>query len=150
MRMVAVAAVAALVGSLVLPAAAAERREPPACAAIAFRPIAPGAGDGVQDAGLYMSRFGRIELKANVKGGVATGYFLDINGKPLKPVAARDLPRSAAACAKVKRLSAPAKPLDPCDGDRLTVLITHADGKRYFVLYGRTRKVWHYCSAGAA
>ncbi len=150
MRKVGFAAAATLVGLLVLSAQAAEKREPPSCAAIAFRPVPSGASDGVQDAGLYKSRFGRIEVKANVKGGAAQSYFVEINGKALTEVPAADLPKAATNCAKVKRMSAPAKPLDPCDGDRLTVLITHGNDKRYFLLYGHTGGSWQYCSAGAA
>ncbi|HUB96787.1 MAG TPA: hypothetical protein VL993_12770 [Stellaceae bacterium] len=133
-----------------LPALAAEKKEPPSCAAIAFRPVASGLTDGVQDAGLYKSRFGRIEVKANVKGGASQGYFVEIDGKPLDKVSTPDLPPGTAACAKVKRLSAPTNALDPCTGDRLTVLITHGGDKRYFLLYGHTGGSWRFCSAGAA
>jgi hypothetical protein len=144
------AAVAAVAALGAYSAAAADKREPPSCAAIAFRPVPSGLSDGVQDAGLYKSRFGRIELKANVKGGAAESYFVEINGKPLAAVPAANVPKEAAACAKVKRLSAPGKPLDPCSGDRLTVLITHHADKRYFLLYGHSGGTWHYCSAGTA
>jgi hypothetical protein len=133
-----------------LPAAAADKKEPPSCAAIAFRPVASGLTDGVQDAGLYKSRFGRIEVKAAVKDGASQGYFVEIDGKPLNKVAIPDLPPDAASCAKVKRLAAPAAALDPCTGDRLTVLITHGGDKRYFLLYGHSGGSWRFCSAGTA
>jgi len=125
-------------------------REPPSCAAIAFRPVPAGLSDGVQDAGLYKSRFGRIEVKANVKNGAAQSYFVVINGKRLTATAVSKLPKVAVACAKVKRLAAPTKPLDPCTGDRLTVLITHVKDERFFLLYAHAAKGWHYCSAGTA
>jgi hypothetical protein len=150
MRKLAFAACAALVALLAIPAVAAEKREPPACAAIAFRPVPSGLNDGVQDAGIYKSRFGRIDLKANVKGGAAQSYFVEINGKPLAAVPAGNLPKEAENCAKVKRMGAASKPLDPCSGDRLTVLITHHGDKRYFLLYGHSGGTWHYCSAGTA
>ncbi|HZT50340.1 MAG TPA: hypothetical protein VFA22_00315 [Stellaceae bacterium] len=150
MEKVAFAATAALVALVAIPVVAAEKKEPPACAAIAFRPVPSGLGDGVQDAGIYKSRFGRIDLKANVKGGAAESYYVEINGKPLEAIPAGKLPKEADACAKVKRMSAPAKPLDPCSGDRLTVLITHHADKRYFLLYGHSGGAWHYCSAGTA
>jgi hypothetical protein len=150
MRRLEIAAVLAAVALFVLPVAAAEKREPPACAAIAFRPVASGLTDGEQDAGLYKSRFGRIEVKANVKNGTPQGYFVEINGKPLNNVAAADLPGDAAGCAKVKRLAAPASALDPCTGDRLTVLITHGGDKRFFLLYGHSGGAWRFCSAGSA
>jgi hypothetical protein len=143
------AALAALV-LMALPAAAADKKEPPSCAAIAFRPVASGLTDGEQDAGLYKSRFGRIEVKANVKDGTPQGYFVEIDGKPLAKVASGDLPADAASCAKVKRMSAPTAALDPCTGDRLTVLITHNGDKRYFLLYGHNGGSWKFCSAGAA
>lgn len=148
-----IAAAAALVALLVLPAAAAEKRAPPACSAIAFRPVPAGMGDGVQDAGLYKSRFGRMELKANVKGGATQGYFVEIDGKPLTAVAGQDLPSEVKACAAVKRMSAPANPEEPCSGDRLTVLTSHSGDKRYYLLYGhagRGAEAWHFCSAGTA
>jgi hypothetical protein len=145
-----IAAALAVLLMSALPAAAADKKEPPSCAAIAFRPVASGLTDGVQDAGLYKSRFGRIEVKANVKGGAPQGYFVQIDGKPLNNVASRDLPADAASCAKVKRMTAPAAALDPCTGDRLTVLITHGGDKRYFLLYGHNGGSWKFCSAGAA
>jgi hypothetical protein len=147
------AAVAALAALISFSAAAAEKREPPACSAIAFRPISSGMNDGVQNAGLYKSRFGRIEVKANVKGGEAQGYFVEINGKPPTAVAGQDLPKNVAECAKVKRLSAPGKAEDPCMGDRLTVLTSHSGDKRYYLLYGhegRGTGAWHFCSAGTS
>jgi hypothetical protein len=145
-----IAAALAVLALSMLPAAAAEKREPPSCAAIAFRPVASGLTDGVQDAGLYKSRFGRIEVKANVKDGSSQGYFIEIDGKPLNKVAIADLPADAASCAKVKRLAAPATALDPCTGDRLTVLITHGGDKRYFLLFGHNGGSWRFCSAGSA
>jgi hypothetical protein len=147
-------AVATVLLALVsLPAAAAEKRDPPACSAIAFRPISSGLTDGVQDAGLYKSRFGRMEVKANVKGGTAQSYFVEINGKPPITVAAQDLPKDVTACAALKRLSAPGKAAEPCTGDRLTVLTSHSGDKRYYLLYGhegRGAGAWHFCSAGTA
>jgi len=144
---------AALVALVSLSTAAAEKKDPPACSAIAFHPLAAGAGDGVQDAGLYKSRFGRMEVKANVKGGTAQGYFVEINGKPPAAVAAQDLPSDVAACAKLKRMGAPGQPEEPCMGDRLTVLTSHSGDKRYYLLYGHEGRgggAWHFCSAGTA
>jgi hypothetical protein len=149
-------ALAAVLGAallLQLPAAsAADKREPPSCSAIAFRPIPPGSSDGVQDAGLYHSRFVRIEVKASVKGG-QPDYFVEINGKKPTSVAARDLPKDVAACAKLKRMSAPGAAAVPCTGDRLTVLTSHSGDERYYLLYGHEGKGpdgWRFCSAGTA
>jgi hypothetical protein len=152
MPRVELAVAAALFACVSLPAAAATR-EPPACSAMTFRPIASGLNDGVQNAGLYKSRFGRIEVKANVKGGAAQGYFVEIDGKPPTAVAAADLPKNVTECAKLKRMSAPDKPEDPCLGDRLAVLTSHSGDKRYTLLYGHEghgAEAWHFCSAGAS
>ena len=137
---------------LALPAwsSQAAERLPPACAAIAFRPVPSGLTDGEQDAGLYRSRFGRIEVKAMVKDGVAQRYFMEMDDKPLTPVAAAKLPRGVAGCAATKRLSAPVKGDEACLGDRLTVLITHNGTKRYMLLYGHKAGAWHFCSAGTS
>lgn len=153
MPRVEIAVAAALAALVSFSAVAAETREPPACSAIAFRPIASGLNDGVQNAGLYKSRFGRIEVKANVKGGAAQGYFVEINGKPPTAVAGPDLPKNVADCAKLKRMSAPGNAEDPCTGDRLTVLTSHSGDKRYYLLYGHEGKgaeAWHFCSAGTS
>ncbi|HUK61647.1 MAG TPA: hypothetical protein VLV50_20610 [Stellaceae bacterium] len=147
------AAVGGLLSLSVGLAAAAETRQPPACSAIAFRPLPSGLTDGVQNAGLYHSRFGRMEVKANVKNGTPEGYFVEIDGKPPTKVAAQNLPADVTACAKLKRMGAPAKGEDPCSGDRLTVLTSHSGDKRYYLLYaheGRGAEAWHFCSAGSS
>lgn len=143
----------ALLALACISSAAAEKREPPACSAIAFRPIAAGLTDGVQNAGLYKSRFGRIEVKANVKGGAAESYFVEINGKPPKEIAGKDLPKSVADCATLKRLAVPGNPETPCVGDRLTVLTSHVGETRYYLLFGHEGHgagSWRFCSAGTA
>lgn len=143
---------AALAGaaSLVLlagTASAPQAKEPPACSAINFRPIPAGMGDGVQTAGLYRSRFiGLLEVKSNVKGGQADGYFVTVNNKQL--AAAGSLPNSVASCASSKHLPAPGTPASACAGERLTVLIDHASDKRYVLLYTRQGTIWQFCSAG--
>ena len=136
---------AALLASSPSPALAA--KQPPNCAAIAFKPILSRSGDGQQDAGLYKSRFGRIEVKAAVKDGAVQRYFVEINGKPLDPIRGA-LPESLAACAKAKRLSPPTPSNSQCVGDQLTVLIDHSGDTRYVLLYVHHAGSWHYCSAG--
>lgn len=123
--------------------------QPPNCAAIAFRPILSRSGDGQQDAGLYKSRFGRIEVKALVKDGATQKYFVEINGKELAPVAGA-LPASLATCASAKRLSAPGTPEADCTGDQVTVLIDHSGEQRYVLLYVHRAGAWRFCSAGVA
>jgi len=128
---------------------AAPASQPPNCAAIAFRPVLSRSSDGVQDAGLYKSRFGRIEVKAAVKDGETQNYFVEINGKPLT-AAKSTLPDAIAACAKAKRLAAPTTPDTQCVGDQLTVLIDHSGDDRYVLLYVHRAGAWHFCSAGIA
>jgi len=128
---------------------AAPASQPPNCAAIAFRPIVSRSGDGQQDAGLYKSRFGRIELKALVKNGVTTKYSVEINGKPLTPIAGA-MPDSVAACAKAKRLGPPTAVDAECTGDQITVLIDHTSDERHVLLYVHRAGAWRFCSGGIA
>lgn len=147
-RIFGVAAVGLLGLWLAGPSAAADK-QPPACAAIAFRPVPSGLTDGDQDAGLYKSRFGRIEVKATVKGGEPQNYFVEVAGKPLTPVKG-NIPAPVENCAKAKRMAAPGKAEEPCTGDRFTVVISHAGDQRYVLFYGHRAGGWHYCSAGTA
>ncbi len=137
----------ALVLCAAMPAGAAPAKEPPNCAAIAFRPVLSRTSDGLQDAGPYKLRFGRIELKANVKNGVADRYFVQINGKALAD-APRPLPPALASCAQAKRLPLATTPEAACTGDRLTVLIEHSGVSRYVLLYVHRAGAWHFCSVG--
>lgn len=138
----------ALIGLASAATSMAAEKQPPACAAIAFRPVPSGQADGDVDAGLYKSRFGRIEVKATVKSGETQNYFVEVNGKKLVP--ASTLPKSVEACAKAKRLSTPTKAEQACTGDRLTVLVDHSAANRYMLLYAHTGEGWRFCSAGIA
>jgi hypothetical protein len=143
------AAVGLLAVSLIVAdrgAVAATAVTPPNCSAIAFRPILARTGDGEQDAGLYKSRYGRIEVKATVKDGASQNYFVEINGQPLR--SAGDLPSSIALCAKAKRLPAPTATDPACVGDQLQVLNVHNGDNRYVLLYAHRAGNWHFCSAG--
>lgn len=142
---------AAVAGLLVVvhPVFAAPSSAPPDCSAIAFRPILARTGDGEQDVGLYKSRFGRIEVKASVKGGATQNYFVEINGKPLQS-AAGVLPAVTTVCAKAKRLPAPGAPDPACTGDQLQVLNVHTGDDRYVLLYAHRAGAWHFCSAGTS
>jgi len=146
-----ISAAAVTVGALVAlsPGPAVSATQPPNCAAIAFRPILSRSGDGQQDAGLYKSRFGRIEVKAIVKDGQTQNYFVEINGKPLQP-AQGTLPATLATCAKAKRLTPPGTPEQSCTGDQITVLIDHTGDDRYVLLYVHRAGAWRFCSAGIA
>ena len=128
--------------------AAPPQKTPPACAAIAFRPVASGMTDGEQDAGLYKSRFGRIVLKATVKSGEAQDYHVEIDG--MQPAAAATPPAGLASCAQSKTLPAPAAASGACTGDGFKVDVDHAGKERLVALYARKGKDWHFCRAGSA
>jgi hypothetical protein len=130
------------------PAKPTAEKGPPVCAAIHFRAVPAGTADGEQQAGMYRSRFSRLELMATVKGGAATDYHVTANGKPLE-AAPQALPASAAACAAKKKLPAPAEAAASCTGDGFTVVIDHAGKERLALLYGRQGKGWQFCSAGS-
>ena len=95
MKWIASGALVVLMGLASPALAAAPEKTPPACAAIAFRPVASGMTDGDQDAGLYRSRFGRMVLKATVKGGEAQDYHVEVDGK--QPAAAASPPAGLAS-----------------------------------------------------
>lgn len=139
-----------LAGLALTPSAAdaQSKKEPPSCAAISFRPLPPDTTDGEQDAGMYRSRFGRIVVKGRVKGGQAETYFVTVNNSA--PAAAGTLPASVAQCAQSKRLPPPGRPAETCRGDRFQVLVSHADNKRYVLLYALQSGAWTLCSAGTA
>jgi hypothetical protein len=123
--------------------------EPPACAALTFRPVASGVPDGNQNAGLNKYRLGRIEGVATVNSGEAVNYFVAVNGKPPAAIAGA-LPQSVVACAKAKRFGAVGNPPEQCLGDRLAVLIDHTHEQRFVLLYAHRAGEWHFCSAGGA
>lgn len=131
---------------LAAPAFAAEKKGPPACAAIDFRPVAQGMPDGQMEAGMYKSRFGRIEVMATMKGGEARDYFAVVNGKPLKALA--QAPKSAEGCATAKKVSAPAKATEACVGTKLRVVIDSAGKEKVLMLYGLKDRTWTFCRAG--
>ena len=144
--LVAAAMAAAALGTFPIASAWAQAKQPPSCAAITFRPIPPGMSDGQQDAGLYRSRFGLIEVKGMVKGGLATSYFVMFNNKKLDD--ASNPPASVASCASAKHLPAPGKAADTCTPDKFQLIVNHTGDKRYFVLYGRQSGKWQVCSSG--
>ena len=42
----------------------------------------------------------------------------------------------------------PQAAVDSCTGDRFTLVVSHADDKRYALLYAATGGSWKFCSAG--
>jgi hypothetical protein len=118
----------------------------PSCAALAFRPVPAGASDGEQSAGTYRSRFARLELRASVKSGAPENYYVVAGGTRL--MAAQSLPTTAGNCATLKKMPTPQAAADSCTGDRFTLVVSHADDKRYALLYAATGSNWKFCSAG--
>jgi len=119
----------------------------PACSAISFRPLPPGMPDGEQQAGMYKSRRGRLELRAEVKQGNPVGYYVTSAGKRLA-AAQSSLPEAAASCAGAKKMPKPDAPASSCTGQRFTVVVAHAGDQRLALLYGEDGGSWHFCSAG--
>jgi len=122
-------------------------RAPPACAAITFRPLPPGMSDGEQQAGMYRSRNGRLELRAEVKQGAPVNYYVTTGGKHIA-AAPPSLPVAAASCAAAKKMPKPEAPASSCIGQHFTVVVAHAGEQRLALLYGQDSGSWHFCSAG--
>lgn len=125
---------------------AAAGKAAPSCAALAFRPVPAGAADGEQSAGMYRSRFARLELRASVKSGAPANYYVMAGGTRL--ASAQSLPPTAGNCATLKKMPMPQAGSDSCTGDRFTLIVSHADDKRYALLYAATGSSWKFCSAG--
>ena len=117
------------------------------CAAITFRPLPQGGADGDATAGLYKSRFARLELHAKVANGTAGDYYLVANGNRLAAAPAQ-LPAAATSCAAAKHMPKPEAAASPCTGDRFTAVIAHAGKDRVALLFASAAGTWKFCSAG--
>jgi hypothetical protein len=62
--------------------------------------------------------------------------------------AAQGVPAAAGNCAILKKMPTPQAAADSCTGDRFTLVVSHADDKRYALLYAATGSSWKFCSAG--
>jgi hypothetical protein len=150
----AVWALAGLILGMVAAGAAAATKHPaekgpPACAALTFRAVPSGAGDGDRQAGFYRSRYGTLALHADVKNGQPADYFVLADGKKLAAAPAT-IPDWAANCAEKKQLPKPAATAAaPCTGQRFRVVLAHDASQRLALLYGYDGSTWHYCSAGS-
>jgi hypothetical protein len=139
------------IGFAAFGADAASRGHPqkaaPACGALRFRPLPSGMSDGEQQAGMYRSRFARIELRAEVKQGEPVDYFVTSGGKRVA-AASGNLPEAAVNCATAKKMPAPATPASPCTGQSFTVVLAHTGDQRLALLYALDGSTWRFCSAG--
>ena len=127
--------------------AQAAEKAAPACGAISFRPIASGMSDGEQDAGLYKSRFVKIEIKATVKSGEPQENHMVLNGKAPTPLSG-PLPKSVDACLRSKHVVVPVKPMEgACLGTRFRVVTQHEGKDRLAMFFGLKGSEWHLCSA---
>lgn len=117
------------------------------CAAVTLSGVPNGTADGPQQAGFYKSQLGRLELHAEVRGGVARDYRLGLAGQTLSP-APRPWPKAVTACLKAKGVgNAGHDPVD-CQGDRFQVIMTRAASAQYLLLYTMTRPgPWRFCRA---
>ncbi len=127
--------------------AVSAREGPPSCGAVNFRPVAQGMSEGTQDAGMYHSRFGKIVLRAEVKGGQAQNYYIELNGKRPAPLPGA-LPASVNPCLNSKHVKTPAPSAgDHCIGDRFRVVLYHSGKTEYVMLFGLQGDTWKICSA---
>ena len=147
MIMVGIGLALALAGFPAEAATKAPGKAAPACSAINFRSLPAGMPDGEQQAGMYKSRHGRLELRAEVKQGNPVDYYVTSAGKRLA-AAPSSLPEAAASCASAKKMPKPEPPVSPCTGQRFTVIVAHAADQRLALLYGQDGGGWHFCSAG--
>jgi hypothetical protein len=103
--------------------------------------------DGEQQAGMYKSRNGRLELRAEVKQGNPSDYYVTSAGKRVA-AAASSLPEAAVTCAAAKKMPNPETPASSCTGQRFKVVVAHSGDQRIALLYGQNGGSWHFCSAG--
>ncbi len=136
-----------LFGGSAVATAKAPGKTPPACGAITFRPLPPGMPDGEQQAGMYKSRNGRLELRADVKQGNPVDYYVTTGGKRVAAAPAT-LPEAAANCAAAKKMPKPQSSASSCTGQRFTVVVAHAGDQRLALLYAQDGGTWRFCSAG--
>lgn len=141
--------VAAGVALGVAPAEAANRKEPPACAAISFRPVAAGTPDGQQEAGMYKSRFGRIEIMADVKGGTASNYYMVVNGKRAESMPTPPAASETCLTSKSVKLPFEKQAQGACTGERFRVVIDRSGAKPMALFFGLRGNAWAYCNAAS-
>ena len=119
----------------------------PACAALVFQPLPSGTSDGEQVAGVYKSRFARLELNGTVQNGAPLNYYLSANGKRISGGA--QVSQAAADCAASKKMPKPGASQSSCTGEKFTAVLAHAGDKRVALLYALNGGTWKFCDAGA-
>jgi len=138
-------------GLAALPGSAATKapahKGPPPCGALTFHSVPSGMTDGEQQAGTYRSRYGTLAVRATVKGGEPTDYYVVADGKRLGAAPA-SLPETATSCAEAKKMPKPGAPASSCTGQRFTVVLAHSGEQRLALLYGQDGGSWHFCSGG--
>lgn len=138
---------AALACGLAFQAEAANKKQPPACSAVSFRPLAGAMNDGQATAGHYRSRFGAIDLIGDVKGGQAT-YSVRVNNQPLKPLQG-DIPKSSYSCLNSKHIKTPPQPAaGACTGSRFRVAVDSSAKQKLVMLFALQGDDWKLCEAG--
>ena len=97
-----------------VPAATAKgpAKAPPACSAITFRSLAAGMTDGEHEAGMYKSRYGRLELYGEVKQGPRSTITCSRAASASPPLPAAS-PRRLSAVPRQRRCRSPRRPLRP-------------------------------------
>jgi hypothetical protein len=149
-RVAILAAAVAVAAAMAGPAAAQKaegRKQPPACAGITFRPLNPGMPDGEHMAGMYNSRFGRLELMGRVQAGQPQSYNLLVKGKSLQPIAG-EIPKTTHACLKSKNVKVPFERSDNCVGPRYRVVVDSSGKQKLFMLFTIKGEEWALCQAG--
>ena len=127
-----------------------EKKAPPACGAVSFRPLVPGLADGEQQSGHYRSRFGSVDIIAKVQGGQAIDYFMQFNGKKPEPFTAA-LPKSADGCLKSKSVKLPVAKADgACMGTRFRVVLDRSTQQPLAILFALQGDDWKLCNAAKA
>ncbi|WP_207478212.1 hypothetical protein [Arenibaculum pallidiluteum] len=138
-----VAACAALAGGS---AAAQSGKQPPSCGAINFRPLENPSGDGDQQAGLYRSRFARIQVMAEVAGGQVRNYHMLLNGQRAGK-AGGPVPSGAEACLRSKNVKVPVETAaaGQCAGSRFRVVTDRSVQPASAMLFALQGDVWKLC-----
>lgn len=146
-RTMLVAAVVATAAAAPAVAQQSKGKAPPACAAITFRPLNPGMPDGEHMAGMYSSRFGRMELMGTVQAGQPQDYKLLVKGQPLTALSG-EVPKSVEPCLKSKNVALPYQKADKCVGPRFRVVVDNSGKEKLLMLFTIKDDRWALCQAG--